>query len=108
MSGDNAWTLPDGTELVYQDGDHVTIDIDPGSPSALRLPFLSGYVRGYDAVIEDDGPAKVAYTLYSVGNNPLIGVREDRLKKTVSRFGIGHGRGAHGDGKACHLCGANL
>lgn len=105
---DGIWTLPDGTPLKFQYGDHVTIDVDPGSPSALRLPFLSGYVRGYDAVIEDGGPAKVAYTLYSVGNNPLHGVKEERLKKTVGRFGIGHGQGAHADGKACHLCGANL
>jgi hypothetical protein len=105
---DGIWTLPDGTPLKFQYGDHVTIDVDPGSPSALRLPFLSGYVRGYDAVIEDGGSALVAYTLYSVGNNPLHGVKEERLKKTVGRFGIGHGQGAHADGKACHLCGANL
>ena len=107
MSGD-IWTLPNGDELVYQDGDHVEIDLSSNPEAATRLPFISGYVRGYDAVIEDGGPAKVAYTLYNVGNNLLVGVREDRLKKTVSRFGIGHGRGAHGDGKACHLCGANL
>lgn len=104
----DVWTLPDGTPLKYQNGDHVTIDVDPGSPSALRLPFLSGYVRGYDAVIENDGPAKVAYELHSVGNNPLRWVREEKLKPTPGRFGEGHGRGAHADGKPCHLCGANI
>lgn len=107
MAGtDEIWSLPDGTPLKFQDGDYVRIDVDPGSPSALRLPFLGGYVRGYDAVIEDGGPAKVAYALFKVGNNLLNGVREDRLILASPQFGEGHG--AHPDGRACHLCGANL
>lgn len=100
----NEWMLPDGTPLKYQDGDHVEIEtMDPAA-----LPFISGYVRGYTATIMDGGKADVAYELFNVGNNPIKYVREDRLKKTFSRFGIDHGRGAHGGGEACHLCGANL
>jgi hypothetical protein len=103
----DGWTLPEGGELKYQDGDFVRIDITSNPEAAYSLPFLSGYVRGYDALTVD-GKTSVAYGLYSVGNHPLNGVREDRLVRAVSPFGIGHGRGAHGDGKACHLCGANL
>lgn len=98
------WTLPDGTPLMYQDGDHV--EIETANPAAM--PFVTGYVRGYTATIPDDGEASVAYELFNVGNNPLRWVREDRLKKTSGRFGIRHGRGAHGNGESCHLCGANL
>lgn len=100
------WTLPDGTPLKYQRGDYVRIDVEPGSPSALRLPFLSGYVRGYSAVIEDDGPAKVAYSLFKLGNNLLNGVREEKLIPAPAQFDASHG--VHPDGKPCHLCGANL
>lgn len=100
------WELPDGTPLKYQNGDYVQVDIDPGSASALRLPFLSGYVRGYDATIEDGGPAKVAYSLFKVGNNLLVGVKEERLIPAAPQFGDSHG--VHADGKPCHLCGANL
>lgn len=101
------WILPGGERLAYQDGDYVRIDTSANPTAATFLPFVSGYVRGFDASTMD-GVTSVAYELYSVGNNPLHGVREDRLKKAVSPFGIGHGRGAHGDGRMCHLCGANL
>jgi hypothetical protein len=101
------WTLPDGTPLKYQDGDYVRIDVEPGSPSALRLPFLGGYVRGYSAVIGDGGPAKVAYALFKVGHNLLNGVREEKLLPAHPQFGDGHGRAAHQGGEVCHLCGAN-
>lgn len=102
------WELPNGEKLKFQSGDFVRIDTSSNPEAAGRLPFLSGYVRGYDALIEDGAPAKVAYELFKVGHNMLVGVREDRLVKAPSQFGITHGRGAHGDGKACHLCGANL
>lgn len=99
--------LPEGGELKYQDGDFVRIDTSSNPEAATRLPFLSGYVRGFEALTED-GVTSFTYTLYSVGNNPLVGVREDRLIKTAGPYGIGHGRGAHADGKSCALCGANL
>lgn len=101
------WILPGGKPLAYQDGDYVEIDTSSNPEAASRLPFLSGYVRGYDAVTVD-GMTSVAYDLYKVGNNLLHGVREDRLKKASGQFGINHGRGAHADGRACALCGANL
>lgn len=106
MSGTDLWEI-DGKELTYQDGDFVRIDTSSNPEAVFRLPFLSGYVRGYDASTVD-GETSVAYTLYSVGNHPLHGVREDRLIKTCGPFGIDHGRDMHGDGKACALCGANL
>lgn len=106
MSGTDLWVI-DGKELKYQDGDHVGIDTSSNPEAATRLPFLSGYVRGYDALTED-GTTTVTYELYNVGNTPLHGVREDRLSKKPGPFGIGHGRGAHDDGKSCALCGANL
>lgn len=96
------WALPDGTPLKYQDGDHVEIQTD--DPASVA--FTSGYVRGYTATIPDDGEASVAYRLFSVGNRPLEWAREEFLKKTPGRFGISHGRGAHGRGENCHLCGA--
>jgi hypothetical protein len=101
------WTLPGGQEMKFQDGDYVEIDISSNPETATRLPFLSGYVRGYDALVIEGEEPKVAYTLFKLGNNPLVGVREDRLKKVPAQFGIDHGRGAHGDGRACPLCGAN-
>lgn len=101
------WALPEGEELKYQDGDYVEIVMSGNPEAASRLPFLSGYVRGYDALTVD-GEASVTYELFKVGNNPLNGVREDRLRKVPGQFGITHGRGAHDDGKACPLCGANL
>lgn len=98
------WTLPDGTPLMYQDGDHVEIQTqDPAG-----VPFITGYVRGYTATIEDGGEADVAYELFHEGHNPLRWVREKALNKTPGRFGTGHGRGAHGGGERCYLCGANL
>lgn len=100
----NEWTLPDGTPLMYQDGDHV--EIETKNPTAL--PFTSGYIRGWTATIQDGGKASVAYRVFNVGNNPLEWVREEFLKKTPGRFGIGHGRGAHGGSEVCHLCGAGL
>ena len=101
------WTLPDGTPMTFQDGDYVEIDTTSNPEAATRLPFLSGYVRGYD-MFTGDGVTSVAYELFKVGNNTLPGVREDRLRKVPAQFGIDHGRGAHGDGKMCALCGANL
>lgn len=106
MSGTDLWVV-DGKELKYQEGDFVRIDTSLNPEAATRLPFLSGYVRGFDALTRD-GVTTVAYDLYSVGNNPLHGVREDRLIKTCGPFGIDHGRGAHLNGKSCALCGANL
>jgi hypothetical protein len=106
MAGTKIWTLPDGTPLKYQDGDYVRIDVDPGSASALRLPFLSGYVRGYGATVEDNGPTWVTYTLFKVGNNLLVGVKEERLVPVAPQFDESHG--AHADGRACSVCGANL
>lgn len=106
MTGD-VWTLPEGQELKYQDGDYVEIDLSSNPDAVFRLPFVSGYVRGYDALTVD-GETSVTYSLFKVGNNVLNGVREDRLKKVPGQFGIAHGRGAHGDGRECALCGANL
>jgi hypothetical protein len=102
------WVLPNGEKLKFQDGDFVRIDISSNPEAATMLPFLSGYVRGYDASIEDGAPAKVGYALFKVGHNMLVGVKEERLVKAPSQFGITHGQGAHQDGRACHLCGANL
>lgn len=100
------WEAPEGMPLRFQDGDFVRIDTSSNPEAATRLPFLSGYVRGFDAMTAD-GVTTVAYELYSIGNNPLHGVREDRLNPAPAPFGSGHGRGAHGDGKRCDLCGAN-
>ena len=106
MAGTDLWEI-DGKELKYQDGDYVRIDISSNPEAAFRLPFLSGYVRGFDALTVD-GETSVSYTLYNIGNNPLHGVREDRLIRATGGFGIHHGRDMHADGKACGLCGANL
>lgn len=98
------WTLPNGMPMRFQDGDHVEIEAeDPAS-----VPFLTGYVRGYSMTVTDDGKASVAYELFSVGNRPLKWVREECLTRTPGRFGANHGRGAHGRGEECALCGANI
>jgi hypothetical protein len=106
MAATDIWEI-DGKELKYQDGDYVRIDTSSNPEAASWLPFLSGYVRGFDASTVD-GETTVAYTLYSIGNNPLHGVYEDRLVRAVGAYGIHHGRNMHDDGNACGLCGANL
>lgn len=97
------WILPNGMPLRFQDGDHVKIETK--DPAALR--FTNGYVRGYEILTNGDD-VDVTYGLYSVGNHPQVGVREDRLIKIPGPFGASHGRDAHRDGKRCNLCGANV
>lgn len=99
------WLLPNGLPTRFQDGDYVRIEASP--QSAQALPFISGYVRGQDMWIDGDD-VKIAYTLFKVGHNPLVGVKEEVLVAGVGQFGIGHGRGAHGNGEQCALCGANI
>ena len=101
------WHDFDGTPLKFEDGDYVRIDISDNPARATELPFLEGYVRGYDTS-ERDGISSVAYELFKVGHNPLRWVREKFLSLTPGQFGINHGKGAHGNGESCHLCGANL
>jgi hypothetical protein len=101
------WEDFDGSPLKFADGDYVRIDTSKHPESAASLPFLSGYVRGYDlSMIEGVGSA--AYELFKVGHNPLCWVKEEFLVLTPGQFGISHGKGAHTNGESCHLCGANL
>lgn len=100
MSG---WLMPDGTPMRFQDGDHVRIDTT--GVGRTSLPFVTGYVRGYDAVTTD-GITRVGYTLYNLGNPELHGVKEEKLTPSLPPFGEPCGKG-HGI-VSCHLCGANL
>lgn len=106
----NLWLDFDGKPLEFQDGDYVRIDVADYPEAAASLPFLEGYVRGYDLSRWDGqngSGGAAAYELYRLGDNPLRWVRQEFLTPAPPPFGEGHGRGAHQDGTRCDLCGAN-
>lgn len=94
------WTDFDGNRLTFQNGDYVRIN----TPAGTALPFLSGYVRGFN--LSDAGTGtKVAYELYKMGNNPLRYVKEECLERTSPPFDPGHAARVHAPGLVCGLCG---
>lgn len=94
------WRDPNGSPLKFQDGDYVRIDTSSHPERASRLPFLAGYVRGYDAFISDAG-ADVGYELFSMGNPRLHGVKEEVLEKAPDPFS---GHVCYGG--VCGICGS--
>ncbi|MFE0472631.1 hypothetical protein ACFW2V_13550 [Streptomyces sp. NPDC058947] len=98
MTARDVWRDPDGNPLKYQDGDYVRIDISSNPARASGLPFLEGYVRGYN-LMGVDGGYEAAYELFRVGANPLRWVREEFLSKTSELLPHEH------RGGFCGLCG---
>lgn len=70
------WLNGAGQPLKFQDGDYARIDVSHNP--AHGLPFLSGYVRGYD-LSGVTGHESVAYELYRMGHHPLQWVKEEFL-----------------------------
>lgn len=83
MTATTTWTAPDGTPLKFQRGDYVRIDTTDRPDRAHTLPFLSGYVQGYDLLEQSDGTWSVAYELHKMGHNPLCYVREKFLRNVL-------------------------
>jgi hypothetical protein len=78
------WTDPLGNPLAFQNGDYVRIDTSGHPQRAYTLPFLEGYIRGYDLhVVEVGGitTCSAAYELFKMGHSPLQWVREKYLSK---------------------------
>lgn len=92
------WRDPNGNPLKFQDGDYVRIDTSSNPDQAYSLPFLEGYVRGYD-LSGVDGVYSAAYELFKMGHNPLCWVREYALNKVNEALPhTCHGR-------VCGICG---
>ncbi len=106
FAASGSWAHGDGTPLKFQNGDYVAIDTTEYPAALASLPFTSGYIRGYN-LSTVNGISSVAYELFKVGHNPLCYVREEFLDLAPSQFGVRHGKGAHGNGRGCALCGAN-
>lgn len=113
MAGTETWLGSDGLPLEFQDGDYVRVDLSVAKPTTVYdLPFLEGYVRGFD-ISTVDGVDSVAYYLFKVGHNLMGAVREEVLKIAKSPYGSVHDRGGHEQvalrfhaGKRdCGLCG---
>lgn len=92
---DETWRLPDGRPMKFQDGDYVRIEAS--DPHAL--PFLSGYVRGFD-MWTDGEEVSVAYELFKMGHNALVGVKEEVLAPATPPLG-----NHTCVGRICGICG---
>jgi len=89
----DVWRGPDGQPLKFQEGDCVQIDTSRNLSQVYDLPFLKGYVRGYN--ISGDS---VAYELFWMGAW-LRFVKEDCLDKIPDRHPHGCPPGR------CSICG---
>ncbi|MCP9209571.1 hypothetical protein [Streptomyces cucumeris] len=99
MLDDAIWRDPNGSPLKFQNGDYVRIDTSDRPERQYTLPFLNGYVRGYD-LSGVDGAYECAYELFKMGA-VLPGVREKFLIK-VSEL-LPH---VCPDGRRCGICGS--
>ena len=98
MSKGEGWRDPNGDPLKFQDGDYVRIDTSSNPDRAHVLPFLEGYVRGYD-LSGADGVYSAAYELFQMGHNPLCWIREGVLTKVPEAL-------PHScQGRVCGICG---
>jgi hypothetical protein len=92
------WRDLDGNPLKFQDGDYVQIETASNPARVHTLPFLEGYVRGYN-ISEDGRGVSVAYELFKMGHSPLQFVREEFLTKVAESLPhTCHGR-------VCGICG---
>jgi len=99
VSKGEGWRDSNGDPLKFQDGDYVRIDTSSNPDRAHTLPFLEGYVRGYD-LLGVDGVYSAAYELFKMGHNPLRWVREDVLDKVAEA--LPH---TCPTGRECGICG---
>jgi hypothetical protein len=99
VSEREVWRDPNGSPLKFQDGDYVRIDTSSNPDRMYTLPFLEGYVRGYD-LVGIDGVYSAAYELFKMGDHPLRWVREEFLEKAPELIPHAH------RGGFCGICGA--
>lgn len=102
MNERQIWRDPNGDPLQFQDGDCVRIDTSSNPDRANSLPFLEGYVRGYN-LSGIDGVYSAAYELFRMGHNPLRWVRETVLVKATEI--LPHTCPA---GRGCGICGGGV